>query len=110
MSMFRNIKRGLGKFVIEFPFTPQANQTHQSSVMAAGVFDINVPKGAYEIRLQAVTQNVRYTLDGSDPSPTSGFVLVAGNDPIVIPMINGRTTLKVSRAAGGAILEYQFGE
>lgn len=110
MSMYRNIKRALGMFNIPFPFTPQANETHQSSIMAAGVFELGIPKGAYEVLVQANGDNVRYTLDGTDPSASSGFRLTAGNDPIAIPVIQGRTRIKVVREADGSVLEYQFGE
>jgi hypothetical protein len=110
MGMFRNIKRSIDRIFTLHPFTPAANQTHQSSPVPAAVIEPNIPQGVYEIRMQAVTQNVRYTLDGTDPTPTSGFVLVAGNDPITIPIIIGRTRLKFIQAAAGAILEYQFGE
>ncbi len=110
MSMFRNLKRNIDRIFTIHPFTPAANQAHQSSAVGAAVVEISIPKHVYEIRMQALTQNVRYTLDGTDPTATSGFALIAGNDPINVPFVTGRTRLKIIQAAGGALLEYQFGE
>lgn len=43
------------------------------------------PAGGNVIILQALTQNVRYTLDGTVPTASKGFQLVAGDPPIAIP-------------------------
>lgn len=81
---------------------------HQSSVMAAGVIiPINIQKGVNALLVQAINQNIRYVLVGT-PSPTSGFRLTAGNDPIAIPVVEGMTVQFVPEIAG-AILEMQFG-
>jgi hypothetical protein len=81
---------------------------HQSSVMAVGtVVPISIPKGVNALLVQAIGQNIRYVLVGT-PSPTSGFRLTAGNDPIAIPVVEGMTVQFVPEAAG-ASLEMQFG-
>jgi hypothetical protein len=110
MSLFRNLKRHIGMMVFQYPFTPAANQAHQTSTVPATVVEINIPRHVYEIRMQAITQNVKYTLDGTDPTATSGFTLTAGNAPITIPLVPGRTRLKFIQAVAGAILDYQYGE
>ena len=72
---------------------------------------MNIEKGVNALLVQAVGQNIRYTLtDQADPSQTSGFRLTAGNDPIVIPIINltGMRFACIAEAAG-AILEMQQG-
>lgn len=83
---------------------------HLTSVMnlVDGVRVVNIPKGVNTIMAQAVSQNVCYTLSGTNPTATSGFVLIAGSDPIKIH-VGLRTTLKVHAAANGARLELQFG-
>ena len=91
------------------PFMPHEDHQHGSTALPDGVITMNTPKGANEIMIQALTQSIRYTLDGTDPTSTSGFQLTAGNDPIVISVMGGRTTLKFYRAASGAILEHQWG-
>lgn len=83
---------------------------HQTSILnlADGAVEINIPKGVNAVMLQALTQSVTYTLSGTNPTATSGFVLTAGNDP-VIRFLSPRTKLKVHAAANGARLELQFG-
>lgn len=77
----------------------------------AGTLDagqtLAAPAGARSILLQALTQNVRYTLDGSAPGANNGFRLTAGNDPVVLP-IGATETLKVISETAGAVLEYQW--
>lgn len=81
---------------------------HQSDTLAVGVVEtISIPKGVNAILVQAINQNIRYVLVGA-PSPTSGFRLTAGNDPIAIPVVEGMTVQFVPEIAG-ASLEMQFG-
>lgn len=80
---------------------------HQTTVLNANINNINIPKGVNAVLVQAITQNIRYTL-GGNPSATSGFRLTAGNDPIAIPVVEGMT-LRFVREAAGAQLEMQFG-
>ena len=63
---------------------------------------------AEAVLIQALTQNVRFTLDGTDPTTSLGCLLTAGNDPILIPYPPG-TTLKVIEAAATASIQYQWG-
>ena len=83
---------------------------HQSSVvnLADGVMEINIPRSANCVLIQSNTQNVRYTLSGTDPTITSGFLFTAGATPLLVPL--GRNArLKVCAVANGAVLELQFG-
>ena len=99
------------------PFTPalqQADHTavapHTSTALSAVVAaTINIPNTANYALVQALTQNIRFTLAGGLPTTTSGFRLTAGNDPIAIPIPNDRTTLSFIAETAGAILEMQFG-
>ncbi len=70
-----------------------------------------VPTNATRIMMQALTQNVRYTLDGSDPDANTGFQLKVGDPPIVLPVNPGTTgpRIKVIQEAATAVLQYQWG-
>ena len=59
--------------------------------------------------VQAHTENVRYTLSiSSSPTATEGFVLTAGNDPIIIPVGGPDVNPQFISETAGAILEYQW--
>lgn len=66
------------------------------------------PGGATLLMIQALTQNVRYTLDGTTPTATTGFQLKAGDPAILVPIGSG-TTVKVIEETATADLQYQFG-
>lgn len=99
---------GGSKNVIQRPFVPVQN-THESYIMSAAVLELSIPNGVREIIMQAVSQNIRYTLDGTDPTTARGFQMVAG-DPERRVSISSQTRLKFLREANGAVLQYQFGE
>ena len=42
------------------------------------VANLTVPADTHGVLLQAETQNVRYTMDGTNPTQTSGMLLIAG--------------------------------
>lgn len=81
---------------------------HFNETLPATVYTINVPTNDIEsILVQVHTQNAYYTLDGSTPSATNGFVLYAGNDPLLISM-NDTIAIKFL-GVSGAILQWEFG-
>lgn len=96
------------QFTILSPFTPMANQPHRSNLVNT-LFTMNIPIGCSEVLVQATVQNIRYTVNGTNPTAASGFVLISGNDPLVIP-VTGNTVLKFIAETAGAILQHQFGE
>lgn len=79
---------------------------HTQNASLGGIVSIPVPEGANGLLVQAITQNIRYTLDGSGPTPTKGFRLTAGNDPILIPLTEGKA-VKFTQETATATLEYQ---
>jgi hypothetical protein len=95
------------------PFNPIG--THQQDASLATVQTISPPgfgstaSQVDRIIVQAFDQNIRYTLDGSDPTTTFGFRLTATNDPILIP-IGPNTILKFVEEGATAILSYVWGE
>jgi hypothetical protein len=50
---------------------------------AANVIPLNVPTDAQFLKLQALTANIRYRVDGETVSPNIGFQLAAGSDTLV---------------------------
>ena len=96
------------QFVILSPFTPMANQPHVQRLVNS-LFTMNIPLHCGVVLVQALTQNIRYTTNGTNPTASSGFRLTAGNDPIAI-MVTDKTTLKFVAETAGAYLEYEFGE
>jgi hypothetical protein len=64
---------------------------------------------ATKIMIQALVQNVRFTLDGTAPEAAKGFQLKAGDPPMILPLGNA-TTVKVIQEAATADIQYQWGE
>jgi len=63
---------------------------------------------AKKLLVQALDQNVRYTLDGTTPDATTGFQLKAGDPPVVVPVATGGTITVIEEAAT-ADIQYQWG-
>lgn len=80
------------------------------AIVAATTLTPPAGSNATKIMLQALTQNVRYTLDGTVPEAAKGFQLKAGDPPIIIPYYDGKTTLKVIEEAATADLQEQWGK
>jgi hypothetical protein len=80
------------------------------TLAAAGNFivkpaGVNVSEQATHIQMQALTQNVRYTIDGSPATATHGFRLASGAISL-IPVPNGG--ISVFPETLGAEVQYQF--
>ena len=82
---------------------------HNSTILSAvASLTLNVPAGARWLFVQAATQNARYTVaPASAPSASVGFVLTAGDIPVVIPLGESVTPKFIAETAG-AVLQYQF--
>lgn len=85
--------------------SPVGAHTANSSLSSAAT--ISIPDGATKIVMQAITQNIRYTLGGTAPTTTLGFQLKAGDPPITVPVGAG-TTFKFIEETATATLQYQF--
>ncbi len=81
--------------------------SHSGSVVISSAFTVPIPAGATKVVMQAISQNVRYTLDGTAPTTTLGFQMFASDPPVTIP-IGSSTVLKVIQEAATASLQYQF--
>lgn len=95
--------------MVEIKITPLSGETHQAYTMGAGVLTLSLPLHAEFLLMQAITQNVRYTLDGTAPTAGGlGFQLKAGDPPVMVHLKAG-VVMKFLREASGAILQYQYG-
>lgn len=71
--------------------------------------DLTRPSESRMVLLQALEENVRYTLGRTSiPTATTGFVLTAGADPTVIPVEGEDVLLRIIAETAGAMLEYQW--
>jgi len=86
------------------PYFPVGAHTANTSL--TGVVTVPCPEGATGLLVQAADQNIRFTLDGSGPTSTSGFVLKADDPPVLIPLIPGQAVLFTQETAT-AQLQYQ---
>ena len=82
------------------------NGSHTQTNSIASATEITIPSGATRVVMQCATQNVRYTLDGTTPTTTLGFLITKATDPIEV-YVKG-CTLTVIEVATTAVLDYQF--
>jgi hypothetical protein len=90
---------------LDIPLRPVGSHTGGTSISSATT--LTIPNGARYVLVQALAQNVRYTLDGTTPTTTLGFQLKAGDPPRSIWCETG-VTLKFIEEAATASLQYQF--
>lgn len=81
--------------------------SHTQPADISSAVEIEVPATAGIWYAQCATQNVRFTLDGTTPTASKGFVIKAGEPPIKVPVEPG-STIKVIEVSATAVLEYQF--
>jgi hypothetical protein len=81
---------------------------HSDGLAISSAVVLTVPADARNLLIQALTQNIRYTLDGTTPTATAGFQIRAGDSPILIPL-GDDTVVTVIQEAATADMQYQFG-
>jgi len=75
---------------------------HYASLAAAQTY--TVPTGGLLVYLDATSQNVRYRLDGIDPTAAIGGRIIADTGPVVLPIRQTHTIIFIEEA-GGATLD-----
>uniref|UniRef100_A0A6M3KTM5 Uncharacterized protein n=1 Tax=viral metagenome TaxID=1070528 RepID=A0A6M3KTM5_9ZZZZ len=80
---------------------------HYDGTVISSAVTLTPPAGAHGIRMQALTQNVRYTLDGTVPTATTGFQLKAADAAIVVPLSTSMS-IKVIEETATADIQYQW--
>ena len=78
------------------------------TISSATILTPTASIGITKLLIQTMTQNVRYTLDGTTPTASLGFQLKAGDPPIIIP-VDSSNTITVIQEAATADLNYQWG-
>lgn len=72
-----------------------------SSGSVKAVADLTVPAKATQAEIQADTQPIRYTMDGTDPASGSGMLFLTTADPKLFN-IEDVKKIKFIQGAGGA--------
>lgn len=85
-------------------YAPVGNHSSGDTISAA-IF-LTKPTGASKIVIQALTQNVRFTLDATPPTAVLGFQILAGAAPMIIEVPGAFIT--VIQEAATASLQYQW--
>jgi hypothetical protein len=93
--------------VNDLAFTPVG--AHNSGLAISSAVSLTIPAGASKLMIQALTQNVRFTLDGTAATTSLGFQLKAGDPPVIIPLAPLTPVVKVIEETATASLQYQFG-
>src|SRR5690348_4066348 len=87
------------------PYLPIGTHTVNSSLSSAA--SITVAANSNGILAQAISQNIRFTMDGvTTPTATVGFQIKAGDPPVLIPVQPGQV-LKFIEETASATLQYQ---
>lgn len=96
--------------VQELQFIPIGEHSNGLGVSSAQTISPNATNNPYlasKVLIQALTQNVRYTLNGAIPTASLGFQLKAGDPPVIIT-VKG-LTLKVIEETATASLQFIMG-
>jgi hypothetical protein len=89
-------------------FSPKGSHTSDSSLATAKKISPPANLGANQLLIQALTQNVRFTLDNTTPTATVGFQLKAGDPATLIPLGAG-VVVRVIEETASATIQYQWG-
>lgn len=90
------------------PLIPVGAHVANGAISSATTLD--VPAGANRLLLQALAQNVRYTLDGTTPTASTGFRLTADTDPLLIVWTPGMSVKVIQETATASIQAQWFRE
>ena len=91
----------------DLQFEPVGSHDSDDDISSAAT--LTKAEGATKIMIQAITQNARITFDGSTPTTSHGFQIVAGNPPIWFPVMVGYNVKAIEEAAT-CELQYQWGK
>lgn len=92
-------------YIAELPRTPIGAHASNSSLSSA--VTLTCPSGATGLMLQALTQNIRYTIDSTTPTASIGFQWPTGDVGRIIPMSPGQI-INIIQETSGAVIQYQW--
>lgn len=103
---FIRVKQGpSGSYILMVQESFEPVDAHVSQALS-GVYSPTIPDDATKCLVQAITQNVRFTLDGTNPTSSAGFRITAGDPPMVMPVTDN---VKFIEETSGAVLQLQWG-
>jgi hypothetical protein len=103
----RTVANGYAQPVaIVTPFNPVGAHTTDTTVSTATT--ITRPDGGNRLLMQCVTQNIRYTLDGTTPTASVGFRLAAGDSVEIV--LGAAAVVKVIEETASAVVGWQWAE
>ena len=88
------------------PRGPYTNNGTMTNAVIAGAATLTFATGTHICLLQATGANLYFTMDGSVPSATNGFVLYDLADPVYIEIVPG-LVVRVIQASGSPRLRKQ---
>lgn len=94
-----------GLIIDEGVYEPLGDHT-QDSVSSTTVV-LTPPERATGILIQPIDYSLAFTIDGTDPSVTDGFILGAGGDPLYIPL-GSDNVLSLLRVTSDVDIRYQW--
>lgn len=86
-------------------FVPLGAHAQRNDLNAVRTLTPAAGVAADVLMIQCQTKDVRFTLDGSNPSATVGLLIKAGDPPLIIRT----SSVKVIEVAATAVLDYQWG-
>lgn len=87
-------------------WTRSGSHTQYTAITSATT--LTPPSGANKVMMQNTsTVNVRYRLDGEDPTTSVGFLLQQSDGPRVVPVNVGDTLIVIGE--DGAVLDLMWG-
>jgi len=82
---------------------------HHDGTTITSATILTPPAGATKLLMQAIGQDIRYTLDGTTPTATCGFQLKADDPPLLI-LVADDMVITVIEEAATADIQYQWGK
>jgi len=101
--------KGRMQGVYEYPFTPHVGWQHQHVLVGSALYSPALPPNTESVLVQAVTDEVRMTLDGTTPTAAIGFRLLLTEPPLHIE-ITEHTILQFFGEGATSAVELLAGE
>lgn len=83
---------------------------HQEETVSGTAIELSEPRPieATGLLIQTVDADIQFTIDGTDPTATPGFVLYQNQLPLYIPLLQNNVFTVVRDATTDASVRYQW--